>query len=198
MKQAILTPLLATLLALAACKSNPANRLTTAEPSTPADTASGAQNTANPLTDTIPGDTFNIPQSRGLINDFSSVFTAAQLKTLDSMVNEYEQKTSIEIAIVTLRAAQVNKEDFDRYTLQMANHWGIGKKDKNNGILVAISPELARMRIRNGYGIEKMMSDEETKTVVDSFFIPYYKKGDYFNGTREGVIVIMERLKARQ
>jgi uncharacterized protein len=197
LKQAILIPLLTTLLILHACKPNPATK----EQIT-ANTASQAENTPNRLTDTIPGsmagDTFNIPQARGLVNDFSSVFTAAQLKTLDSMVNEYEQKTSIEIAIVTLRAAQVNKEDFDRYTLQMANHWGIGQKYNNNGILVAVAPELARMRIHNGYGIEKMMSDQETKTIVDSFFIPYYKKGDYFNGTREGVIVIMERLKARQ
>lgn len=196
MKQAILAPILAAFLSLCACKPNPAANQSVS------DTPLQAKNTVNRPEDTIPAnqpdDTLVIPTQQGLVNDFSNLFTPDQIETLQRIVYDYEQQTTIEIAIVTLTPTHANHQNFERYTLQMARKWGVGKKEKNNGVLVAIAPELRRIRIQNGYGIEKIMSNEETKTIIDSFFIPEFKEGEYFRGTVQGVTVLMERLKARQ
>lgn len=47
------------------------------------------------------------------------------------------------------------------------------------------------MRIQNGFGIEEVLSDAETKSIIDSSFIPEFKKGKYFKGTFEGVLDLM-------
>lgn len=209
MKQAIFPLILAVLFCLAGCKPRPAaNQLATTDTTATiqADIASinRSRDTApaNPSGDTTPGnhlpDTLIIPSPTGYVNDFYRLFTVSQLNSLDSLVTGYEKKTSTEIVIVTLSSMLVNNQNFEDYTLQMANKWGVGKKDKKNGILVAIAPDLKRLRIQNGVGIQKIMTNEETKTIIDSVFIPHFKKGDYFKGTMQGLIVIMERLKARQ
>jgi uncharacterized protein len=196
LKQAISLIIITALVSFSGCKSNPAaNQLTSADNAAVKDTAKRTE-------DTVPGyqpdDTLVIPNPQGLVNDFSGLFTPDQRETLKRLVNDYDQQTTIEMAIVTLTPGHVSHQNFDHYTLQLANRWGVGKKDKNNGVLVAIAPELGRMRIQNGFGIEKIMSNEETKTIIDSFFIPQFKQGEYFRGTMQGVTVLMERLKGRQ
>jgi uncharacterized protein len=43
------------------------------------------------------------------------------------------------------------------------------------------------MRINNGYGIERILSDEETAEIVNKQFIPNFKTGDFFKGTTYGI-----------
>lgn len=137
----------------------------------------------------------HLPPARRFINDFAQLFTGEEIKTLDSLVFAFGRATTAEISIATVDSAMVKGEDFEDYTLVMMRTWGVGKKDKNNGVLIAISPDLRRMRIRNGYGIENILSDAETKYIIDNYFIPKFKEGKYFEGTRDGLIAVINKLK---
>ena len=106
-----------------------------------------------------------------------------------------ERTTTVETSVATVNSTMVKDRDFEDYTLVMMRMWGVGKKDKNNGILIVISPDLRRMRIQNGHGIENILSDAETKFIVDNSFIPKFKEGKYFEGTRDGIIAIINKLK---
>jgi uncharacterized protein len=137
----------------------------------------------------------HVPPARDYVNDFAALFTPSEIMTLDSVISAYEEATTVEIAVATVDSTMVKNEDFEDYTLVMLRMWGVGKKDKNNGILIAISPDLRRMRIQNGYGIENILTDAETKNIIDNSFIPKFKEGKYFEGTRDGIIVIISKLK---
>jgi uncharacterized protein len=137
----------------------------------------------------------HVPQATGFINDFVQLFTHDEIKTLDSLVSTFENATTVEIAVATVNSVMVKEQDFEDYTLVMSRTWGVGKKDKNNGILIVISPDLRRMRIQNGYGIENILSDAETEYIIDNSFIPKFKEGKYFEGTRDGIIAIIAKLK---
>ena len=139
--------------------------------------------------------TMHLPSARGLINDFLQLFSDNENKMLDSLVSAFERKTTVEISVATVDSMMVKDKDFEDYTLVMLRMWGVGKKDKNNGILIVISPDLRRMRIQNGYGIENILSDAETKNIIDNSFIPKFKEGKYFEGTRDGIIAIINKLK---
>ena len=137
----------------------------------------------------------HIPQARGLINDYAKLFTENQIRVLDSLVRAYEKMTTVEIVVATVDSTMVTDQDFEDYSLVMLRIWGVGKKEKNNGILIVISPDFRKMRIQNGYGIEKVLSDAETKQIIDSFFIPKFKDAKFFEGTRDGIIAITNKLK---
>jgi len=135
-----------------------------------------------------------IPQSIGWVNDFVHLFSKRETESLDSLVATYEKRTTNEISVATIDSSMMGPIDFDRYTLLMLRNWGIGKKGKNNGILIVIAPGMRRIRIQNGYGIEKVLTNEQTKTIIDENITPYFKEGKFYQGTREGILTIISKL----
>lgn len=139
----------------------------------------------------------HLPNPTNWTNDFENLYTDNQENQLNKIIAEFEKETSIEIAIVTLDTTFTSKENFELFTLQLAKSWGVGKKEKNNGILIAISRGYRKMRIQNGYGIEILISDKETKTFLDEHFIPYLKQNLYFDGTLNGLTKLINLLRQK-
>ena len=48
------------------------------------------------------------------------------------------------------------------------------------------------MRIENSYGIENLISNSETKTIMETDFIPYLMHENYYLGTENGLIKLIE------
>ena len=139
----------------------------------------------------------SLPAPVGYTNDMEGLFTDAQVAHLDSIISLFEQQTTAEIAIVTLDSTHTSEAKFDELAMHIFNTWGIGKKDKDNGMLISISRMHGRIRITNGMGIEKMLSDAETESVIDDYFIPYFKAGDYYGGTEKGLLRLIDILKRK-
>jgi uncharacterized protein len=132
------------------------------------------------------------------IIDYEGLYTAEQRKRLDSIISDVEQKTTIEICIVTIDSSMTSSKDFDDFVWHIHNTWGIGKSGKDNGIVIGISSVLRKIRISNGEAIEKMLSDSDTKFIIDNSFIPFFKKGGFFEGTLTGLDAILARLDPRR
>ncbi|RYG06660.1 MAG: TPM domain-containing protein [Chitinophagaceae bacterium] len=135
------------------------------------------------------------PEAHGVVNDFEDLFTKNQKAELDSLINDFKKRTTIQIAIATLDEYQCDKADFDAYSLQLANAWGVGIKGKDNGVFIAISKQFRQMRIQNGKGIEKVFTNEQTKQIIDQYFIPKFKEDNYFEGTKNGLQQLIKELE---
>lgn len=135
-----------------------------------------------------------IPKPVGWVNDFTGLFSTAEIKNLDSLIGNYEEKSTVEISVATVDTSITGPIEFDAYTLLMLRTWGVGKKEKNNGILIVIAPGMRRIRIQNGYGIEKFLSNDETKEIIDNAFLPYFKEAKFYEGTRQGILAIINKL----
>ena len=131
----------------------------------------------------------------GWTSDFENIFTSEQINELDSTISSFEKETKNEIAIVTIDSSSTNKEEFDNLILTISNYWGVGKKGLNNGITIGISIGLRKIRICNGYGIEAKLTDAETKKIMDDIILPEFKKGNYFAGTKNGVLALMHKVR---
>ena len=128
----------------------------------------------------------------GWTRDYEHIFSLPETIELDSLINKFEKETNIKIAIVTIQSYVTTKESFDSLNLSIANQWGIGI---DNGVLLGISKELRKIRISNGYAIEKKITDDETKKIIDDIMIPEFKKGNFFEGTKGGLLALMQRLR---
>jgi len=136
-----------------------------------------------------------VPKPIGYVNDFEKLFTEAERRLMDSTIGMFERRTTMQIAVVTIDSSMTGKEDFDNFTLRILRVWGVGQAGKNNGIVIGISRAYRRIRIQNGYGIEKVLSNAETKVIIDTAFIPLFKKGQYFEGTLNGLQALIRRLE---
>ncbi|PZF73604.1 TPM domain-containing protein [Taibaiella soli] len=137
----------------------------------------------------------NPPQPTGWTNDFDDLFTDEEKSRLDGMISLFQRETTMQICIVTLDTLCTSAKRFDSLALHIANVWGVGMKDKNNGITICISKAYHRVRICNGKGIKQILSDSQTKQILDAHFLPAYKKDQYFQGTWDGVTALIEVLK---
>lgn len=137
------------------------------------------------------------PKATGWVNDFEDIFTEDQEENLEKLIKDLNTAAGIQIALVTLDSFYTSLDSFDQYTLDLANYWGVGEKGNDNGILVAICNGYRHIRIHNGYGIEKLISDEETKKVLDEFFIPYFRQGKYYEGAVAGLQGLTELVKTK-
>lgn len=139
----------------------------------------------------------NLPSPSGYVNDYDNLFSEKEQMHLDSLIADFEKRTSIEIAIITLDSSASAKEDFDKLILEVARKWGVGKKGVDNGILIGICHGYRKIRIQNGYGIEKILTDEETKQIIEEYFIPGFKQQGYYKGTYDGLTALIRILSVR-
>lgn len=134
------------------------------------------------------------PKAMGYVNDFENLFTEEQRKILDSIIVLNERNTTVEIALVTFDTNMICLEDFNYFTLKIMNSWGVGKRETNNGIFIAISVGLQTIRIHNGVGVQGAITDEETTAIIEQVFFPYFQEGYYFEGTVEGIWSLINQL----
>ena len=78
------------------------------------------------------------------------------------------------------------------YATALFNAWGIGKKDRDNGVLILVAVEDRAMRIEVGYGLEGVLPDGLAGSVIRQSFLPRFRDDDYRAGILEGTARIVE------
>lgn len=129
------------------------------------------------------------------IFDHERIFTAKEIQQLDSIVEHCWKKGIAEIAIVTVDERHTGKENFDNYVRKNLTSYALGEYGKNNGIVIALSKKARQIRIENGYGIHKVLSNERTEKIIEEHFIPKFREGKYFDGTLNGLNAIIGDLE---
>ncbi|WP_053002367.1 TPM domain-containing protein [Kordia jejudonensis] len=140
----------------------------------------------------LPTDTV-FPVPVGFINDFDNILSDEQEATLLQLIKQHEAQTSNQIAIVTLTSIQ-GYDGLESYSLDLANNWGVGQEDKDNGVLIALYMKDRRIWIQNGNGIMQKLTDDETMKIIKKIIVPEFKKDDYFSGFQKGVKAIIDEL----
>ncbi|MBI3989162.1 MAG: TPM domain-containing protein [candidate division NC10 bacterium] len=77
-----------------------------------------------------PSQGVTIPSPLGYVNDYAGVIDPATETALTNLIKAVEQKTTAEIAILTVETTKP-LETF-QYSIQVFDQWKIGKKGKDN------------------------------------------------------------------
>jgi len=128
------------------------------------------------------------------VMDQEQLLTPRQKDSLNALYYAHEKKTSNEIVLVTA-ADYGNDSTILFYSTRMGNQLGVGKKDKDNGIVIVVSKANRETRIATGYGTEKVLQDQLAKKIIDSLMIPEFKKGNFYEGIYAGSTAIINFLE---
>ena len=139
----------------------------------------------------------SLPGAVGWVNDFEGLFSIDQENNLQSLITHFEKRTTIEIMVVTIDTNMVAKEDLNNFSYRMLKIWGIGKRLKENGIIICISSGYQALKITCDFGINDLMDESEKNRIIGKYFIPSYKKNKYYDGTYKGLNAIMAQLSKR-
>lgn len=139
----------------------------------------------------------SLPSPMGWTNDYEGIFSDIEKFKLNFCITKFEKETSMEIAIVTIDTIKVAREKFDDLSLHIAKTWAIGKKGKDNGIFIGFSKGYKKIRIELGDGTIKILSEKETKEIIENNFIPEFLKGNYYQGMFNGITKLMQVLRTK-
>ncbi len=126
----------------------------------------------------------SIPSPRGRINDFAGIMTQSEKERLASLIQDLENHSGTEMAIVTIES--LHGENIEGFANQLFNEWGIGKKGKNNGLLILVAVKDRKIRIEVGYGLEGVLPDGFDGDVIRNTMVPLFREGRYGDGIYEG------------
>ncbi|WP_326995013.1 TPM domain-containing protein [Chitinophaga sp. 212800010-3] len=128
------------------------------------------------------------PNPPSLVNDFAGILLKNEDEALEQKVVAYNDSTSTQIAIVTLKS--VGDYDISQVSLKILRDWGIGSKGKNNGILILVSVEDRKIRIETGYGMEGAVPDAIANDIINQIIKPAFREGRYYEGLNGAVDAI--------
>ena len=71
---------------------------------------------------------------------------------------------------------------------------GIGKKGRDNGVLIIIAVEEQKWRIEIGYGLEGDITDIESNNIAQQYLIPQLKQGNFGEAVYDTVVALGEEI----
>jgi len=120
------------------------------------------------------------PNPPKLVNDVADVLTPEQEAQLERKLVAYDDSTSNQVTIVTIRT--LNDYPIEEYALKLFRDWGIGNKKTNNGVLILAVIDDRKLRIEVGYGLEGAIPDITANHIIQEDIAPNFRKGDYYEG----------------
>lgn len=130
----------------------------------------------------------NVPALKSRITDNAGVIKYEDKAKLTQYLEEYERKTGIQIAVLTIKSLE--GESIEGYSMRVAENWKLGQADKDNGVLLVVSMDERMLRIEVGYGLEDKLTDAICGSIIRTVIIPQFKEGKYSEGITLGVETI--------
>lgn len=119
-----------------------------------------------------------------IIEGSPAMFSAQEVKALESNLVDFSKKTGVQIALVVVPS--LNGYEKAQMATEIGHRWGVGEKGKDNGLVVLIKPKTASSRgqifIASGYGLEGVIPDAVAKRIVESEILPSFQNKNYYEG----------------
>jgi uncharacterized protein len=124
------------------------------------------------------------------ITDASSTLSDDQVRSLESVLRTFEQETSNQIVLLMITSLEGDTPE--DYALRIAEKNRLGKKGRDNGVLVLIAKEDRAIRFEVGYGLEGVLTDALSGQIIRLEMIPRFREADYYGGISAGITSIMQ------
>lgn len=119
------------------------------------------------------------------IADHAGIFTPKRERELSDLVHTIERETTVEVGVATVKT--LGPMSIHKFATMVFNHHGIGKRIKDNGVLILVVTHDRKVRIAVGNGLEPVITDQRAGEILDAHVTSHFKKGDFFQGLSEAL-----------
>ncbi|MDQ1228812.1 uncharacterized protein QE379_000238 [Sphingomonas sp. SORGH_AS 879] len=133
-------------------------------------------------------------QFTGYVVDQAQLLNSDEKQRLTLWLGRFQRETGHQLAVVTVKT--LHGEDVKDFTMRLANRWGVGRKDLNDGIVILVAANDRKARIAVGIGLEQRLPDAFCQQVMSRIMVPAFAKARIGQGIERGVSAIIERLQA--
>lgn len=140
-----------------------------------------------------PAAAVEVPFLTGRVVDDAGVLGTPARERIEALLKAHEERTTNQVVVLTI--ASLEGETIEAFAEKAFRTWAIGRKDRDNGVLVVIATGDRRMRIEVGYGLEGALPDSLAGSIIRNAMAPRFKSGDYAGGAEAGVQAILGALE---
>jgi len=134
------------------------------------------------------------PTPPRLVNDYTNTLSGEEVNQLENKLVNYFDSTSTQIIIVMVD--DLLGYDKASYAYSLGEKWGVGQKDKNNGIVILIKPNGKQGErgafIAVGRGLEPVITDALSKRITENEMIPNFRENQFYKGLDQATTILMQ------
>lgn len=117
------------------------------------------------------------------VNDFANVIDEKVEEEIIEYGNQLNQKNGTQVVLVTVDFT--NGTSLEDYAYKLFNKWGIGSKEKNNGLLILLSIGDDDYWAMQGEGLEDSLTSGKISGILNEYLEPDFAAKDYSAGAEK-------------
>ena len=134
------------------------------------------------------------PKPAGYFNDYAGVVSKEAASRFNEQLAQFERDTSDQVVVAVFPKMQSDSDIAD-YTQRVAQAWGVGQKDRRNGVVLFVFIQDRKMFIQVGYGLEGALPDATAFDITERHIKPLFRTGNYEAGLATGIDLIFKAVR---
>jgi len=133
------------------------------------------------------------------LNDYAGVLTPEDAASIRTLFADFEREMGARVVLLTIGSIgdyDTADTSIEAFATHLFNTWGIGDRQKNNGVLIvfAKNDRAVRIEVGSGYG---QAPDAPMRSVINELMLPEFKRGQYSSGIVAGARAVIDTLSGR-
>ncbi len=137
-----------------------------------------------------------IPAYTGHVNDAAGVIGEPRGAELEAFLDQLHKKTGVQFAVLTVTSSA--PEDPTAYKTRVFKEWGIGDRERDDGLLLVIAMQERAVRFETGYGLEGTLPDGWQSRMIRDLVTPRFRSGEPAEGITAAVLACAQRIGAEK
>jgi uncharacterized protein len=134
------------------------------------------------------------PKPDRYFNDYAGVVSREAANRFNEQLAQFERETSDQVVVAVFPRMQSDSDIAD-YTQRVAQAWGVGQKDRRNGVVLFVFIQDRKMFIQVGYGLEGALPDATAFDITERRIKPLFRSGNYEGGLATGIDLICKAIR---
>jgi uncharacterized protein len=134
------------------------------------------------------------PKPAGYFNDYAGVVSKEAASRFNEQLAQFERESSDQVVVAVFPKMQSDSDIAD-YTQRVAQAWGVGQKERRNGVVLFVFIQDRKMFIQVGYGLEGALPDATAFDITERQIKPLFRTGNYEAGLATGIDLICKAVR---
>lgn len=127
------------------------------------------------------------------VTDETGTLSSGEISSLSQKLQNFDKNTSNQIVVYMINSLE--GESLEDVSQTIAEKNKIGRKGKDNGVLLFIAKKDRKIRIEVGYGLEGVLTDALCSQIIRNDITPSFKNNNFNEGINKGVEAIISVTK---
>jgi uncharacterized protein len=119
------------------------------------------------------------------VSNPDGILSEGTVSQVNNILNSMRSASGVDAAVVVL--SSIGSSSAEDFSMELSRTWGIGNKDRDDGLLILLVTSDRFIRFEVGYGLEGTLPDAICKRIQTQRMMPYLKTGDWDGAILAGV-----------